>query len=374
MWYNGIVVITKENHSDQEDFTDVSLEEFYDSDELARQEEEISTNLVVLTSDEQELVNEIFNGIKNISPESIVVLADRLADLEKLTLNIAHFPSLKQSQEQGGKVRTLNTLVEALLIRREGDRILHLPSKAILGKGFIVAKFHTFCAMEKIAVHSKFSEKLIQRLRSACLDILFTIMAEDVYISLLDNNSITIDVRKKIAYELIMLWEHRSDKTATGMAPVLDAIWSARRKLAPALGTMIGTSELLLLTMEMDETWCKFISKRMGNDDAAMAMEEFLFGISYEEIKKVRENLLEKKIGAIGRDEAAELLGRPFNYFKADADSEKDAFEPRNFYLLYSIRRDNARARQRLQLPGPHYTLEDHYMHFILETSHGEST
>ncbi len=348
-------------------FETISLEEFYEGEESSFAKD-LSTNLIVLTSEEQDLVNEVFDGLKTISPESLVVLADRLADLEKLTLNIAHFPSLKESQEQGGQLRDMSTLVESLLVSREGDRTLHLPSKAILGKGFIVAKFHTFCAMEKIAAHSIKSESLVQRLRRACLDILFNIMAEDVYISLLDNESIAVELRKKIAYGLISLWERRSDKTATGMAPVLDTIWNARRSLTPALGTMIGTSELLLLTMAMDETWCSFIAKKMGEEDAAMAMEEFLFGLSYEEIQKLRSNIRKKNLNAIGRDEAAEILGRPATYFKAGSDSEKDAFEPRDFYLLYSIRRENAHARQRLHLQGPLYTLEDHYMHFILES------
>ncbi len=350
-----------------EDFETVSLGEFYEGDESSF-EKDLSTNLIVLTDEEQDLVNEVFDGLKTISPESLVVLADRLADLEKLTLNIAHFPSLKDSQEQGGQLRDMSTLVDSLLVSREGDRTLHLPSKAILGKGFIVAKFHTFCAMEKIASHSIQDEKLVQRLRRACLDILFNIMAEDVYISLLDNESIAVDLRKKIGYGLISLWERRSDKTATGMAPVLDTIWNARRNLTPALGTMIGTSELLLLTMAMDEKWCSFIANKMGEEDAAMAMEEFLFGLSYEEIQKLRNNIRQKNLNAIGRDEAAKILGRPATYFKAETETEKDSFEPRDFYLLYSIRRENARARQRLHLQGPRYTLEDHYMHFILES------
>ncbi len=357
--------------SNSDDFETVPLGEFYESDEVALQND-VSTNLIVLTNEEQNLVNQVFDMLTTISPDSIIVLADRLADLEKLTLNIAHFPSLKEAQEQGGKQRDISTLVEALLVRREGDRMLHLPSKAILGKGFIVAKFHTFCAMEKLVSNSMDAEALVQRLRRTCLDILFSIMAEDVYVSLLDNESIAVELRKKIAYELITLWERRSDKTATGMAPVLDTIWNARRNLTPALGTMIGTSELLLITMAMDEQWCKFIAQKMGEEDAAMAMEEFLFGISYEEIQKLRANLRKKNLSAIDRDEAAKILGRPAKYFKSEAEAEKEAFEPRDFYLLYSIRRENARARQRLQLLGPQYTLEDHYMHFILESENQE--
>ena len=343
----------------------IPLGDFLGEDELAL--DELSTNLVVLNDEEQSIVNAVYDELKLVSPESIVVLADRIADLEKLTLNISHFPSLKQTQDHAGEKRDIKTLVDSLLVKHEGDNILHLPSKAILGKGFIVAKFHTFCAMEKIINHSMNCEDLLQKIRRTCLDILFNIMAEDVYISLLDNVSIAVNLRTKIALDLINLWEKRNDQTASGMAPVLDTIWNARRSLTPALGTLIGTSELLLLTMAMDEKWCRFIADRMGEEDAALAMEEFLFGISYEEIQKLRTNLASKNISSIGRDEAAEILGRPVSHFKAGTDNEKEHFEPRDFYLLYSIRRENARARQRLNLPGPRYTLEDHYMHFLLE-------
>ena len=39
----------------------------------------------------------------------------------------------------------------------------------------------------------------------------------------------------------------------------------------------------------------------------------------------------------------------------------------RDFYLLYTVRRDNARARQRLHLPGPKKTIEDHFFLFVTE-------
>jgi hypothetical protein len=69
--------------------------------------------------------------------------------------------------------------------------------------------------------------------------------------------------------------------------------------------------------------------------------------------------LLEKGISAIGRDEVASFLG-----IKIETYYESD---PRTFFTQYSIRRDNARARRRMNLPGPHGTLEDYYTRFILE-------
>ena len=93
-----------------------------------------------------------------------------------------------------------------------------------------------------------------------------------------------------------------------------------------------------------------------------MALEEFLFGLSYEEIQRVKNILKDKGISAIGREEVAAFLGKP-----SIQDIGLSSEDPRQFYLDYSLRRDNARARLRMDLPGPHTTLEDHYMRFIME-------
>lgn len=348
----------KSMHNEQNDFESVDIEEFYDKDEL---NDEFSTNLVVLTDKERVLVNLMFDKLKSISPETLEVFANRMADLERLTRNIAHFPSLFQQQKYSAELRTEKTLVESLLAQRGSDRILHLPTKAILGKGFLVAKFQAFISMMKIAVECRFSKDETAEFQKASINLMFTLMAEDVYLSLLDNTSIPVDLRQQVAYSLIVLWEHRSDQNVADMAPVLESVWMARRKLAPVFGTMVGTSELLLLSIEMDDQWCKFISSKLSDPEVSMAMEEFLFGLSYEDIQRLKQILRDKGISAIGRDEVSKFLNKEPEY---DQQNNKD---PRQFYLLYSVRRDNAKARLRMNLPGPHSTLEDHYMRFILE-------
>ena len=112
----------------------------------------------------------------------------------------------------------------------------------------------------------------------------------------------------------------------------------------------------------MDDQWCKFISTQLSDKEVSMALEEFLFGLSYEEILRVKNILKDKGISAIGRDEVAALLDKP-----SIQEAANSSHDPRQFYLDYSVRRDKARARLRMNLPGPHTTLEDHYMRFIME-------
>ena len=168
-----------------------------------------------------------------------------------------------------------------------------------------------------------------------------------------------MDLRRQLANSLIILWEHRSDQTINDIAPVLQSVWNARRTLAPAFGTMMGTSELLLVSIQMGTQWNQFIKQRLGDQEVSQAMEEFLFGLSYEQILRLRAILREQGVKAIGRDEVSSYLGERV---KTDV-----SLDYRDFYLLYTVRRDNARVRQRLHLPGPTKTLEDFFIRFVME-------
>lgn len=353
-----IPVSLKEFINDNATFTPVDIDEFYD-DKSQTPTDQYSSDIVVLSAKEKILVDKIFETVKEISPETLEGLTDRLSDLERLAASIAHFPSLLQRQITPTEIQTQHTIVESLLKQKDGDKTLHLPTKAILGKGFLVAKYQFFASITKIAKQISNDANLYNDLSKETILIMFTLMTEEVYLSLLDDVTIPLDIRRQISYSLVILWEHRSDHNVADIAPVLAEVWNARRKLAPAFGTMVGTSELLLLSIEMDDQWRKFISKKLGNKDVSAAMEEFLFGLSYEQIQKLKSILKEQGISAIGRDEVASFLGIKIEtYYEAD---------PRSFFLQYSIRRENARARKRMNLSGPHGTLEDYYMRFILE-------
>ena len=341
-------------------FTPVAIDEFFEDEQYAQKIDEYNTNIIILTPKERKLVNMVFDRLRTTAPEALENLAARISDLERLTATIARFPSLMQRQVIAGQeVRTQESLIHALLDFRNGDRMLHLPTKAILGKGFLVAKFHTFVAISKTARNQHFPRVELEQLRSATLAIMFTIMAEDVYLSLLEDTSISLDIREQIATSLIILWEHRSDQTVADIAPVLEAVWLARDMIVPAFGTMVGTSELLRLTIELDEQWTSFIKNRLEDPDVSKALEEFLFGLSFEQINLLKEKIKEQKYLSISRDDVYALLGE---HIPVDIE-----FDPRNFYLRYTIRRDNARARTRMNKEGPHKTLEDHFVKFILE-------
>ncbi|MBS7261661.1 MAG: hypothetical protein KIG91_08420 [Treponema sp.] len=344
--------------SDSTNFEHVDINSFFDEapqDDLQKQEE-----LSLLSDRERTLINKFMPLVKEKDEERWKIFNERLHDLEQLAKAMSHFPSLLERHELAGGTRTPTILISSLIKHLdEGDATLQLPSKAILGKAFLVAKAHTLSSFSKFAKRMEGCEKLAQDMANETISAMFSLLAEDVYLNLIRDNTQPEEFRREWALSLLLLWEHWNDQTAETVAPVLQEVWAARRKLAPAFGTMMGTSELLLISMQMNEQWIQFIKNKMGDTGVSQAMEEFLFGISFEQITKLRSILREKGIAAIGRDEVSNFLGQ---HVKADA-----GLDYRDFYSMYTIRRDNARSRKRLNLNGPHKTIEDYFIQFVTE-------
>ncbi|MCI6443091.1 hypothetical protein [Treponema sp.] len=341
-------------------FDSVNIDEFFDN---ASQKEDdiIQTGIIVFTDHQQKLIDRLSSALAQNASDRVDRLQSRLTDVTNLAKAIAYFPSLLERANTTTSTRTPEALVETLISYQEdGDTTLHMPSKAILGKGFLVAKIHTFFSMSKLAKnYAKMTDREVKEYSDETISMMFTLMAEDVYMNLIKDKNIALDIRREIANSLIILWEHRSDQTINDIAPVLQSVWTARRKLAPAFGTMMGTSELLMVTLQMDDQWNSFIRERLADPEVTQAMEEFLFGVSYEQILRLKGILRDQGVKSIGRDEVSAYLGE-----RVKTDINLDY---RDFYLLYTVRRDNARARQRLHLQGPKNTLEDHFFKFIME-------
>ena len=339
-------------------FESVSIDDFFDPNEIIN--DSITFGIIVLTPKQQQMVDELKEELAQVSPEQVEIFNGRMERLKQLAQSIASFPSLLERAQLNSGVRTPELLIESLVNHTpEGEATLQLPSKATLGRGFLVAKIHTFSSLGKIAKELGLDKKISAAFQDETVAMMFLLLAEDVYLNLIRDTSLDVDFRHQLALSLLLLWEHRADQNISDISPVLQSVWAARRRLAPAFGTMMGTSELIMISMQMDEQWAKFIKAKLTDPEVSQAMEEFLFGLSFEQISKLKSTLREKGIAAIGRDEVSTYLGQ---HVKTDV-----SLDYRDFFLQYSLRRDNARARARFGLPGPHKTLEDHFIHFIME-------
>lgn len=353
--YNSFIVDGKEVDNNQA-FTEVSISEFYDKEDNSSEQQ--NEGIVILTAKEEELYNQLLPLLEEAAPDRAFAIKQRMKDLHKLIASIARFPSLLERSDLPGGIRTPELLIDSLIKHQDkGDTTLQLPSKAMLGKAFMVSKIHTFSSLTKLSIMVQAPVELTKALQLETITIMFSLMAEDVYLNLLRDTTQPMDFRRSWALSLLLIWEHRNDQTVESIAPVLQSVWEARRKLAPAFGTMMGTSELIMMSMQMDEQWIHFIQAKLEDPEVKQAMEEFLFGISFEQIEFLKGKLREQGISAINRDEVSSFLQE---HVKADA-----GLDYRDFYSLYTIRRDNARARERMKLPGPHKTLEDHFIQYV---------
>lgn len=344
---------------DINEFENIDISSFIEPTEADKKVD--SARVEIFTKRQKDLINQVFPIIQSHDKEHYEIFLNRIADMENIASSIARFPSLLEKHELAGGTRTRTILIESLIKHQDdGDRILRLPAKAILGKSLLVAKTHTLSDFAKVTKHLGDEYSTISKQFDTETNLsMFSLLAEDVYLNLISDNTQPIEFRREWALSLLLLWEHWNDQASENVAPVLQSVWLARRKLAPAFGTMMGTSELLLISMQMDDEWISFIKQKMGDPGVTQAMEEFLFGISYEQIGTLRSILRNKGIAAIGRDEVSAFLGE---HVKADA-----GLDYRDFYSMYTVRRDNARSRARLKLEGPHKTLEDYFIQFVTE-------
>lgn len=343
----------------EDNFEQIDINSFFGNETPVAEEPIDKTE--ILSTKQKALVDEIMPIVRKIDKEKADSFASRFNDLEYLAKAMSRFPSLLEKHELVGGTRTPDSLIDSLIAHQDsGDSTLQLPSKAIMGKAFLVAKMHTFSSISKYFNHlGDEYKKYKTAFENETVFCVFSLLVEDVYLNLIRDTTQPMEFRREWALSLLLLWEHWTDTAIADVAPVLQSVWTARRKLAPAFGTMMGTSELLLISMQMDDQWISFIKQKMGDNGVTQAMEEFLFGISYEQIQYLRKSLREQGIPAIGRDEVSKFLGE---HVKADA-----GLDYRDFYSLYTVRRDNARARNRMHLDGPHKTLEDYFIQFVTE-------
>lgn len=318
-----------------------------------------SHEIVVLNDSEKSILSKLCDRLKDENEEIIQDIAKKVTGLQNLATSMSSFPQIIETSEFLGTVRNEETLLNLMCNTSSDRRELSFPTKSILGRGFLVAKFNFFIAVLHIAesyvLPTEYSKKLLQ----VAQNVMFNLMAEDVYISILENAHVKKELKRHISRFLARLWEYRIDSNVEKFADVLTKVWRAREQIAPVFGTMLGTSELFLLSMELDEMWQKFMIAKISVPEVSMALEEFLFGISYENITFLRKELRRKGINAIGRHEVEKLLGKESLFDKKD---------PRQFYFSYNERRNNAFARRHLTSKGPKTTLEAHYICFVFET------
>ncbi|GJQ62614.1 MAG: hypothetical protein SCALA702_16670 [Melioribacteraceae bacterium] len=280
--------------------------------------------------------------------------------LEGVARSISIYPSINDSVSLGGSFRNINTLVRRLCDENGRDLIFNMPTKAILGKSYLVAKLNYFYMISYIISDSIALLDLRRKVYDILKNIVFTLMAEEVFVEILIDKQVSVDLKEKAAIRLTKLWEFRLDHGVSNFAPSLENIWGARGALSPVYGTFLGASELMQLSTNLNPKVSDFFEKVDFSEDLHSALEEFLFGLTFEELLFLRKSMNEMGRNSLSDGEIRELLsGKPTYMLKKNVD-------PRDFYSFFITRNNNSKFRLQAETSGPKKTLEEHLMLHLL--------
>ena len=311
--------------------------------------------MLELNKEEIDLAEKIVSHLESQDCEACALVRQRFLCLKTLGEAISQYPSVRDSQRLRGVERSEEQLLEALCSFASSTHLLHIPAKVVAYRSYLVAKYQAFSMLHILVGES---EEFNRPLRKVILTVIHTLMAEEVYFTCLDDPGFSEKVKVSLANDLISLWHSGTDPRTVQHLPALDALWTARDSSPPAFGTMNATSELLRITIAMGEDWHEFLVAHVSINETRWALEEFLFGLSYEEIDTVRSRLIKFGINAIGHEEIPSFLENKPSYGIINSS------DFRAMYKFYVDRRDTARLRQKLSGKGPSRTLEEIYIKY----------
>lgn len=318
-------------------------------------------DIIVFRHDERTIISAIKDTLeKENRAEELASVENTIHALQELARSISLYPSIIGTQHLGSSSRSIETLVETLCVRDVMDLLLHVPTKAILGKGYSVAKVNLFFML----LYLSREEPSLNELENGIIEIatrnVYGVMAEEVYQALIGDRNISLHIRTNAAYNLAQIWEHRIDCGVREFSPILGNIWSARKKLKPAFGTLLGFSELFMLTEKFDDSLSDFFTTDEVDEDMLYSLQEFLMGLSYEEMRLLMVKMEEAGKSSLSINEIEDMLG------DSKIHPRYTYTDPREIYRSFRLRKKNAQYRAMTGQPGPKKTIEELLMAYLL--------
>lgn len=319
---------------------------------------------------ERSLVDAALSAIGETNPKQREVLEATLARLRKAAELIRDSPSLTSSWDGGtGRSFTSDTLIEQLCRVPDYDLDLHIPTKAVLGQAYLVAKINFLKALGYTLAAVSAPRALCERVEREVGQSIYTKLAEELFVSIVTDANVARPVKRGAARFLFRIWEERLLIEVDDFAPVLESAWEARSKLLPVLGTMLGTHEVFRLFQEArDKRFLDYFGGDDVEEEQLLAFEEFLFGLSHEEIGRIRTHMTEQGAAVVSLEEARALLGEAETSWMTHQNGAQA------LYTSYKKRRVNADHRAITGATGPKKTAEEYVMIAFLVAGASPST
>jgi hypothetical protein len=317
-------------------------------------------NIVVFNETEKVAVDKALTFVVRKDPDYHRYLCTANDALHALAHGISQYPSITDTHRLRRKTRSLSTLIQSLCNGNREDRALQTPPRAVVGKGFLIAKIHFFYLIRDMYESHRLLKRRAQRVNEHIFTNVFTLMSEDVFISMLENGKTSAGLKERAAAQLAYIWEWRLNRNIEQFAPVLFSLWNSRARLRPIYGTMMGANELLHMSSRIHPLWFDFLREHTSTAQVYQALEEFLFDLSYEELVLLRSEMARRSLAVVSHGEVADIL------WKQDRIPAHNGLDARWMYSFFQQRRTDAQFRIRADLPGPRKTIEELLMAFLL--------
>ncbi len=320
--------------------------------------------ITAFTQEEAMLVDKSADIFKEKGKDIYSNFIRQKKDLTILAELVSRTPSLRSGERHGMSKRDINTMAETLSLTGTANPLL-LPTRATMGRCFILTKINFFSFITKILITIETNTLLAREIQFCCNKLVFSLMAEKAYEAIIENEIASGSIIKAAADELSFLWEYRMDRNLDSFSPPLMALWKERCDAVPVLGTLQGTMEVLRISINLPDIWGDFLASPANKSCMEQALEEFVFGLSFEEITHLRRIMESFDISAIDRVKAVEILKKEKLY------KEKQGIflrgDARAIYSFFHIRNENAVKRKLQGSPGPRQTIEELFLIYLLE-------
>lgn len=241
-------------------------------------------NICLFSEQEWPYVRDCLELMGQFKPEEAKSAQANLRMLLQLGKAFTLAPAVLGEQKLGQASRSTATLAHALCRRAGNNDILNIPTRAVLGNSLQVAKINFLFLSTYLRRTGPEGWRAEEAFRGLILANVFNLMCEELFLALFQDPQVGPTVRHRAAAHLCELWEHRLTYSAKEFAPVIYSLWNARGEIPPAHGTLMGVSELLRLAQRIHPVWVDFLYNGLKDRGVFEALEEFIFGLSHEEI------------------------------------------------------------------------------------------
>jgi hypothetical protein len=303
-----------------------------------------------------------------LAEEGRVALTEVLVRLQKIWEAIDVQASILRGQSLGQRHRDVMSLVETLSSCHPYSTEAFLPTRGALVRAFLHAKLN-FCRFLGLLISEVLADDPDAVALSASIDriqtsAVCTIMAEDLLRVIASDLGLSPELRRRATWVLVQTWEDRACQVVPRFFPVLDSVWQAKARVTVSYGTLSGISELVeILSEGCDPAFLECFSRDDVSDDQALALKEFVFNASYEQLEEVQRAMTEQGRSAVGAAGVASILKIPAGQLHVRTCTCEE--------MIFTFRERQAMANHRrvLDLPGPKRTAEEYLMISLLEAA-----